>query len=415
MPSTYREVFASPTMRASWGGVFGDPTTLSGAQIIFPASASPISTQLQPLNGINAALRLSATDISGILTATGAANSLTLTTLTMLFRYSRLASSLSLSISDLILWIELTVGRPFGGTPADTLEFLRRLAALKGTNIAVHDLDYLLRGQSATESTLACTAAQAAAVLQSVRDAVAKAIAASQLTLASVAKQHPIAVTTAKPHGLSTGTKVFVTGVRGNTAANGIFTITISATDPTLFTLDGSAGNGTWTGGGTAIVHLDDAVQAIVIAALAAATGVTADVVTPVLAKAGVLPLDAATITQMLAQATINPTQFQALITAFTQAAKAGAMYTALSTNTTAFTFVVENATTFGWLDPSTLPLAPVTTSPYAEFEALLRALTLQQRQAARTPKLFDVLGQWLLPGKLPANAGPRSAGHRSW
>ena len=36
-----------------------------------------------------------------------------------------------------------------------------------------------------------------------------------------------------------------------------------------------------------------------------------------------------------------------------------------------AFTFTVANAATFGWLDPSALPLTPVAAIPYAAFEAL--------------------------------------------
>ena len=58
----------------------------------------------------------------------------------------------------------------------------------------------------------------------------------------------PISIGTTVPHGLSTGQKVVNDGVRGNTAANGVFTITV--TDFTHFTLDGSSGNGTYTGGG---------------------------------------------------------------------------------------------------------------------------------------------------------------------
>jgi hypothetical protein len=58
----------------------------------------------------------------------------------------------------------------------------------------------------------------------------------------------PISIGTIVPHGLSTGQNVVNDGVRGNTAANGAFTITV--TDSTHFTLNGSSGNGTYTGGG---------------------------------------------------------------------------------------------------------------------------------------------------------------------
>jgi hypothetical protein len=305
--------------------------------------------------------------------------------------------------------IELTGASPFGGTPTDTLEFLRRLSVLQATNIAPQDLDYLLRGKSAAASAIAFTPAAAAAVLQSVRDAVAKAVLAGQMTLAAVSNATPIVVATTKPHGLATGASVFITGVTGNSAANGKFAVTV--TSPTSFSLDGSAGNGAWTGGGTATAGLDAAIEATVVAALATATGVVADVVGPVLAKTGMLPLDAVTIANLLANQTVDSSQFPNQVAAITQVAKAGALYTALSTNAAAFNFVVDNAATFRWLDPSALPLTPVTASPYAAFEALLQALKLQQRQAARTPKLFDVLAQWQQPGQLPADVATAIGG----
>ncbi|HXT80553.1 MAG TPA: neuraminidase-like domain-containing protein [Acetobacteraceae bacterium] len=402
VPSTYSEVFASPTMLTAWGNLFADPSGLSGAKIIYDAAATPTAAQLQPLNGITAALGLSATDIAAILAASNAANALTLGTLTTLLRYARLAAALSLTPSDLILWIALTGAMPFGGAPADTQEFLRRLSVLKATGIAVQGLDYLLRGGSAAESTLAFTETQAATVLQAIRDAIAKAVVTNQIALTSVVNGTPIAIVTAKPHGLQTGQRVLITGVEGTTAANGISAITV--TGPTGFTLNGSAGNAAWTGGGAATANLDATVETIVVAALATAAGVTADVVIPVLGKSGVLPLDAATIANLLAQATVDPSQFPALVTAATRVAKAGALFTALATTPQAFAFLVRNAATFRWLDPSALPLAPVTASPYDAFEALLRALALEQRQTGRSSKLFDVLGAWLVPGGLPAD-----------
>jgi hypothetical protein len=59
----------------------------------------------------------------------------------------------------------------------------------------------------------------------------------------------PIQITTSGNHGLSTGSAVLITGVGGNTAANGDRYITV--TGPTTFTLNGSTGNGTYTSGGT--------------------------------------------------------------------------------------------------------------------------------------------------------------------
>lgn len=57
----------------------------------------------------------------------------------------------------------------------------------------------------------------------------------------------PIVITAAS-HGLETGDRVTITGVGGNTAANGTFIVTKIST--TTFSLQGSTGNGTYTSGG---------------------------------------------------------------------------------------------------------------------------------------------------------------------
>lgn len=59
----------------------------------------------------------------------------------------------------------------------------------------------------------------------------------------------PIVITTPNPHGLVTGQNVSIVGVRGNLAANGSFTITV--TGPTTFSLNGSAGSAAYLGDGT--------------------------------------------------------------------------------------------------------------------------------------------------------------------
>jgi hypothetical protein len=410
---TFQITVNSPTTFTLNGSVGNMPWTsggvalasLSGNQII-PSSASASPTPEQ--NAITTALALSSDDISAILSFTGASNALSLDTLNALLRYQRMASSLSLSASDLILWIQLTAATPFGteipitsasnappapivittatphglqsgaqvsisgvggntaanGTftitvkdpttfilngskgngnwtsggmvavngPADTLEFLRRLAVLRGTRIALRDLDYLLRNQSASQSSLAFTSTQGTAVLQTVRDAIAKL---------------PVTV----PPSYDPGT-----------------------------------------------------IETIFLSALATATAASANVISLVLGKTAILPLDPTTIALLIGQSSgVDPTQFPSLINAFTSVAKAAALFSALKPTEAEFTFLLQNAATFGWLDPSALPIASTSQSPYAQFEALLRALKLNRRQPARTPKLFDVLGQWLtaLPASL--------------
>lgn len=59
---------------------------------------------------------------------------------------------------------------------------------------------------------------------------------------------NPIKITVAN-HGFSTGDKVFIANVTGNTNANGGYTIT--KVDNNNFTLNSRAGNATYTGGGT--------------------------------------------------------------------------------------------------------------------------------------------------------------------
>ena len=56
----------------------------------------------------------------------------------------------------------------------------------------------------------------------------------------------PIAITTNVPHTYTTGDQVQQEYVEGNTAANAVFTITV--TGPSTYTCDGSTGNGAFTG-----------------------------------------------------------------------------------------------------------------------------------------------------------------------
>jgi hypothetical protein len=59
----------------------------------------------------------------------------------------------------------------------------------------------------------------------------------------------PIVITTTTTNALFTGQQVTISGVLGNLAANGTFQITVTST--TTFSLNGSTGNGSYTGGGT--------------------------------------------------------------------------------------------------------------------------------------------------------------------
>jgi len=69
----------------------------------------------------------------------------------------------------------------------------------------------------------------------------------------------PIVVTTSSTVGMTSGQQVGISGVNGNTAANGIWTITV--VNSTQFSLNGSTGNGAYTSGG--IIGTDAANGAI--------------------------------------------------------------------------------------------------------------------------------------------------------
>lgn len=68
-------------------------------------------------------------------------------------------------------------------------------------------------------------------------------------TVAGASNATPIVITESAPHGLITGSIVTITGVGGNTNANG--TKRINVLSATTYELVGTAGNGAYTGGGS--------------------------------------------------------------------------------------------------------------------------------------------------------------------
>jgi len=73
---------------------------------------------------------------------------------------------------------------------------------------------------------------------------------ATGIPIASTSNESPIQVVTLRPHGFTSGNTLFVEHVAGNTAANGLWTVTV--TGVSQFLLNGSAGNGVYVSGGTA-------------------------------------------------------------------------------------------------------------------------------------------------------------------
>lgn len=114
----------------------------------------------------------------------------------------------------------------------------------------------------------------------------------AQLGITGATNATPIQLSTITPHGLITGNQIVSAGILGNTAANGGWTITV--TGASTFTLDGSAGNGAYTGGGSLeggdLGQIDNLIQnnvvpdgitAITQSALAFPVTVVATVVVP--------------------------------------------------------------------------------------------------------------------------------------
>lgn len=70
------------------------------------------------------------------------------------------------------------------------------------------------------------------------------------IAVAALSLGTPIVVGTSTPHGFATGDFVWISGVTGSSSANGSWVITVLS--PSTFSLNGSVGGGTWTGGGSA-------------------------------------------------------------------------------------------------------------------------------------------------------------------
>ncbi len=109
-------------------------------------------------------------------------------------------------------------------------------------------------GATATQALLAYTAPDGAACSVEVYDS--SGLKAGGLAVTGATNTSPIGITTGYDHYLTTGDKVYITGVAGNTNANGYAAVTV--TGPRTFTLDGTAGNGGYAGGGAVAVLVND-------------------------------------------------------------------------------------------------------------------------------------------------------------
>jgi len=77
----------------------------------------------------------------------------------------------------------------------------------------------------------------------------------STLTVSGASNTNPIQVTTTVAHKLVNGNTVTISGVTGNTNTNGVYIITYIS--PTVFSLNGRAGNAAYISGGTIVAPYD--------------------------------------------------------------------------------------------------------------------------------------------------------------
>jgi hypothetical protein len=123
-------------------------------------------------------------------------------------------------------------------------------AAINGTLTSAGVGTVIFKGTWAPSSGFSASTFSRPMVV-TIPDVLVSALANPTVAVAAASNASPISITTSTPHGFSTGVGVVtISGVSGNSAANGDWTVTVA--DSTHFTLNGSAGNGIYVSGGTA-------------------------------------------------------------------------------------------------------------------------------------------------------------------
>lgn len=115
----------------------------------------------------------------------------------------------------------------------------------------------------------------------------------SNLGVTGATNASPIVVTTASAHGLASGDFATISGVIGNTSANGTWNITVLS--PTTFSLNGSSGNAAYVGGGIVqggdLGQVDKIIQANCVGGTATAITQTATAFNLAVVGSVVVPL----------------------------------------------------------------------------------------------------------------------------
>jgi hypothetical protein len=109
-------------------------------------------------------------------------------------------------------------------------------------------------GVTSTQAVVGYTASDTSACTVEVCGGSGYRLAGMKVTAARNAS--PIAITTDVQHTLASTDKVSISGVGGNTAGNGYWSIPVTGTS--TFTLDAPVGNGAYTSGGTVAVVVQD-------------------------------------------------------------------------------------------------------------------------------------------------------------
>ena len=420
IPSTYSEVFANPTMLASWGTILRAPLALSGEPIIYDAAAAPTASDLQPLNAINAAL---GSPLRGYLGDPDGEQCRQQAQPPHAVRAAAIRPSRVSFVTPQPAGPHLVDRADRGGDlPRHPVSHNRVLATV------FEQIEFFADWTCCARRASRCTISTTCSVIgrrrkarwpsprafdggsaigprrprQSDRHNAAEACCGHQRH--ADRRRHRGAARTA-----NRSVRVYVSGVNGNTNANGLCGITLIANGRSLSPQPECWQRRLDRRRRRVTANLDITIETLVVAALAAETEVAADVVRAALA----CQPRSRSMAQRPPVCWLSPRSIRAipgLVNAFTQVAKAAALFTSLATNIASFTFAVQNASSFGWLDPSALPLAPVASASYSAFEALLRGLKLQRRQASWVPKLFDVLGQSVAPARRRRTSRPRSA-----
>ncbi|MDO3641762.1 neuraminidase-like domain-containing protein [Mucilaginibacter sp. L3T2-6] len=165
--SLYNQLFQNITITNPVNTRFSITTVREGTTIIVDSDKQVLAAILQlPLSDVNLLLTKTTGKISR-------AN------FSSLFRYTKLAQGLDLSITDLLTLTNLIDANPFLD-PVSTTLFIDKYNALKSSGFSIDELNYILRHQDNTAQALVPTSGQIAAALTQVQTEFQAIVAATQ-------------------------------------------------------------------------------------------------------------------------------------------------------------------------------------------------------------------------------------------